>query len=1494
MKKLIVIILIGISLSLRAQSIQDTIDNPYWIAMMSDRTININKTKRAYDLYFSNKAKVKGTSYKQFERWYHHWSMKVNSDGSFPAPDHTIQEIRKFRRNNLTPRSGTGAWKNLGPFDDPFLVGEFVGVGRVNAIGFHPTNENIIYAGAPQGGFWRTYDKGANWTSTTDNLPTLGVSAIAYIQNSSSDSVILIGTGDRDASDAPGQGVMKSTDGGVTFVSSNTGIGNRIVGMFAQNPLNKNTIFAAVDNGIYVSYNQGANWIQRSSAGNFKDIKYCPGDTMTLYATQNGVFYRSVDAGNTWTSISTGMTATGRNRLAIGVTAANPNIVYVVASKSSTNGLESFYKSSNKGLSFTARIGDTFNILGSNTNGSASGGQGWYDLAITGNDQDSNMVVVGGVIQFRTNNGGTSWSAISHWFGGGAPFVHADVHYLARNPLNNELYSGNDGGVYTTANNGTSWTIRNKGLAISQFYNFGVSQLSKTKFITGAQDNGTSWGSDSASWQTASFGGDGMQCEISNFDTTVMFGNVQYGSLRRTKNNGASWQGLAGSIPGGPGPWAAPCHLHPRLNDIMVILYTQAIISKNIVSAANPTFANFTTGVTGTGNAIRFSNVNDSLVFMGWTNGNFRVANILANPITVDSMSRPENSSIRDIETSFNNENVVYAACGNRIYRSTNKGATWTNISANLPNIPMFSIVLDKNSPEGLYVGTDAGVYYKDSLMANWILYNTGLPLNSEIRDLEIVYDTICSSNSVIFAGTYGRGLWKGDLRVSETQPNPDFTIVSTACSKDTVQITSSVTSVTNNGAPNRYKWTITPSSFTYTNGTSDTSIHPKIVFNQAAKYSISLKVTKPFGGFCTVKKDSIISIGKSGKVILKTATDTSICLGDSAYVRLGGMETFTFNPSFLVHQFNDSFAYINTNASTNYTIVGFNNGACPDTSYFNLTVKTKVISSQTGSLKYCQGDSTTISFSNVDSAIWTPQSGVVAITQSQHKVKANTSANYQVRLVKTGFCDEKVTVPVTVLNYANFGLSKTGTQEVCIGDSLAVTVNGSIPSRIWTPNSNVITSGLNSYEFKPNNSTKYIITTSDTNFCPASKDSIQINVLAKPVISVSGPSIACGGSKFKLIASGGVSYSWSPSTFLSAANKDTVECQPMSSITYLVTGSNGKCSNSAQKTINVSATALKLEYSGRTEACLGSGNIELFVKGADSFQWRPGHLVTDEFGDSVRVNTNSDITLKLIGRAGNCSDSILIPIKIRPIPDVKIVDKNFSPICEGESIVFNLTGANQYIIAPLYNFSKPTNSSFKVNPKVTTKYIVRGYNQYGCESKDSLLISVNPKPSLIINPKDTTIARGQNLNLSASGGDSYTWLPNRYIIGSNLTSSISIKPDSDIVYTVDVASANGCKTKGLVLVYVKQDPNPPSGIVSDKYGQVLVYPNPASNYLTIETEEKLNFYLFNSIGTQVMMKEIKDKNTQISVEHLSNAMYTVMLETKNGLRKIFKIEILK
>ncbi|MFN9319407.1 MAG: T9SS type A sorting domain-containing protein, partial [Chitinophagales bacterium] len=264
------------------------------------------------------------------------------------------------------------------------------------------------------------------------------------------------------------------------------------------------------------------------------------------------------------------------------------------------------------------------------------------------------------------------------------------------------------------------------------------------------------------------------------------------------------------------------------------------------------------------------------------------------------------------------------------------------------------------------------------------------------------------------------------------------------------------------------------------------------------------------------------------------------------------------------------------------------------------------------------------------------------------------------------------------------------------------------------------------------------------------------------------------------------------------------------------------------------------------------------------------------------------------LGRAGSCRDSILIPIKVRPLPTVKIIDKNISPFCEGESASFSVSGANQYLISPLYNYTKLANNIFKVSPRVSVQYIISGFDQFGCEGKDTVNIDVKPSPFVVIRPSDTVIARGQQLNIMAQGGTSYNWSPKTDILGSSQESEIAIKPDSDIVYTVDVTAANGCKTKGIAIIYVKQDPNPSSSIMSNNLGQVLIYPNPAHEYLTIETNEQVRLTLFNSLGSQVLERDIKFNKIDISISHLANGLYTALLETKTGLRKISKIEILK
>ena len=1502
MKKIWLLILLVSSQMVEAQTAQDTINNPYWVQMMGNRSINIKTIKRAYDLYYSNKPKLKGTGYKTFERWYSHWKLKVNEDGSFTAPDKTMLEMKKYFRNNLTPRSATGTWTNIGPSFNASLTysGSFpyAGVGRIGAVAFHNTNPNIIYAGAPQGGFWFTTDKGMNWSASSDNLTfqSLGVSDIVFISGSP-DSVILIATGDRDANDADGIGVWRSTSGGLSFTNSSTGIGNQKVNMFALNPDKNSTIFAAADNGIYVSYNKGLNWTQRSSVTGFTDIKYCPGDTMTIYATRNGDFYRSTNAGTSWSQVTSGFNAASRNRLAIGVTAANSNIVYIVASASGSSKLEAFYKSSNKGANFTQRSGSAFNILGGDIDGLDTRGQGWYDLCIIGSPIDSNFVLVGGINIFKSTNGGTSWTPSASWKSeGGTAYVHADIHYFSRNPLNNEIWLGSDGGVDFTSNNGTTYTSRNNGLSIGQIYNLGVSQKSKTRFISGFQDDGTKVGSTPTNW-IARVGGDGMQCEISNFDTTVLFGNIQYGDLRRSRNNGASWDDLSSAIPAGPGPWAAPCHLHPRLNDIMVVLYKNANISKNIVSSGSPTFTAFTSGETNEGSALRFSNINDSLVFMGWDDGVFRQANILANPITVQTMTNPNGGNIiRDIETSYNNDNVVYCVSGDRVYRSANRGSTWTNISSNLPVIPMFSIVLDKNSPEGLYVGTDAGVYYKDSLMSNWVFYNTGMAIGSEIRDLEIVYDTVCSDRSVLYAATYGRGLWKGDLRVSETQPNPNFNIPATSCLTLPVQITNTTTSISNNGALTSYEWTITPNTFTYVSASNANSQNPVVTFNAVGTYSITLKARKPFGGFCNITKNNIITINNNGNLTLKTTNDTTICPGDSVLVSLGGMQNYNYTPTTNVAKFNDSFAYLNPIVNTNYMIIGDINGACLDTAYVNVKMKASPAFTMNGATSFCNGDSSLISFTGVDTAYWSPTTGIKDVSATSKSLKISTPNIYNIRLVKTGLCDVKMQIPILVKPIPNFRLSKPYNQTMCVGANMLVNELNSIPGLAWTPTADVTVLGSNNFRFSPTITTKYMLRTTDTNYCAKTRDSINFIMVPGLTLNVSGPSVVCIQDSIYLTATGADSIRWSPSTHLNKDSGSVVRCYPLiaTNVNYTITGYTGPCVASTTKIITVGPTPINLSVAGNTSACLGS-TFNLIVSGADTVKWSPANIVSSEFAKSVRVSTNTPTTLRVSGETNGCRDTLDIPLTIKPIPAVLATKSVSVPICPGENVSIRAVGAVNYQIDPIYNTSKPKPDSFVVSPNATTKYYIYGSNSLGCQGKDSLIIDVHPSPTITINPTLTTIKKGDSFNITATGGSQYEWTPNKFIKGSNQLATIQVKPDSDIVYSVLVTNVQGCKTKGISIVYVQQSPNPPSGINSAaSLANILVYPNPAQNEIYIEGSELLKASIFSMSGELVKDFEQYELTQKLNVEDLASGNYLLSLETKSGIKKITKIEINK
>lgn len=133
------------------------------------------------------------------------------------------------------------------------------GNGRLNCIAFHPVDPNIIFVGAPSGGVWKTTDNGVTWRELSSGLIRLGVSSIVI--HPTNPDIIYIGTGDRDAGDAPGYGVWRSTDGGQSWTARNTGMGNVTVNEVMMDPTNSNRLIAAASNGrIYRTTDGGANW----------------------------------------------------------------------------------------------------------------------------------------------------------------------------------------------------------------------------------------------------------------------------------------------------------------------------------------------------------------------------------------------------------------------------------------------------------------------------------------------------------------------------------------------------------------------------------------------------------------------------------------------------------------------------------------------------------------------------------------------------------------------------------------------------------------------------------------------------------------------------------------------------------------------------------------------------------------------------------------------------------------------------------------------------------------------------------------------------------------------------------------------------------------------------------------------------------------------------------------------------------------------------------
>ncbi len=662
----------------------------------------------------------KGSGYKQFERWKWKYNFLSDENGNIRPETYDQEQYTKYINTQIISNETT--WEEVGPKVWNSTSSWNPGIGRITDISISSQNENIIYISTPGGGIWKTIDGGINWIPLTDNNAAW-MDMLSVAVDPTNDNIVYAGSNN-------GSQLIKSTDGGITWTSIGRLLNNN-VSRILINPSNTNNILVASNGGIVRTTDGGITWTKTYATTGIEDLEFKPSDPNTIYASGyfNPSILRSTDNGITWTALTSTEGIVFNSRTLLAVTPADPNKVYAVQAYSNEFGR--LYVSNNSGVSFTTAVigspSTCTNYFGYETSGCGTGGQAGYDMAIAVNPNNANEIYIGGINIWKSTNGGSSFVALTQWsyptvnFG----YVHADIHVLKFSK--GILYTGTDGGIHKQNLNG-QWQDLSKGLGIRQFYR--ISALNDI-LLGGAQDNGTSVYKNS--WYDW-LGADGMDNIIISSNNFI--GSSQYGQFYKTFDTGKTYSFI--SKPNGviQGDWVTPIKYK---NNKLYAGWNGVYFSNDLGNSWMRT----SLGVTSN---IQQLEVQGTYIYASISTTLYISKN---DGYTWSSYIFP--SSINKIVASNTNPNEVYIALNsttNRVFKSTDGGLSFQDVSIGLPNIVVRTLTLNKDT---LYAGLNIGVYRL--VNENWTNITNNLPYSS-INDIEV-------DNGSLYVATYGRGIWK-------------------------------------------------------------------------------------------------------------------------------------------------------------------------------------------------------------------------------------------------------------------------------------------------------------------------------------------------------------------------------------------------------------------------------------------------------------------------------------------------------------------------------------------------------------------------------------------------------------------------------------------------------------------------------------------------------------------------------------------------------------
>ncbi len=698
-------------------------------------------------------------------------------------------------------------------------IGPAVTGGRIIDIEVNPRDHSEYFVASAHGSLWKTENNGVTFAPVFDHQSSFSIGAVTL--DPSNPNVVWVGTGENNAHSymVPGDGVYRSEDGGKSWVNKGLKESQQI-GEIVVHPDNPDIVWVAAygphrqsggDRGVFKTTDGGETWENvlhpSEHTGTWElhmdprnpDVLYTVAHQRQRYLTtivsggdESGI-YKTTDGGTTWKRLEGGLPQQMVGRIGMDISPVDPDVLFAVVDAKEERGT---YKSSDAGASWS-KVSDYVTAYP------------FYMQKLFGDTENIDRIYAMDIFNQVSIDGGKTWSRM------GEDKKHVDNHDLWIDPQDKRhMLSATDGGVYETFDTGANWNFK-ANLPLAECYKVTVDNAKPFYNVyIGTQDNNSLGGPSrtinssgilNSDWYFTQ-GGDGFETQVDWADPNIVYSQWQFGNVvrydkrsgerlylrgfekagdpayrfdwdaaliisrhdhkrlyhggnivLRSDDRGESWQEISPDLTRG-----VPTKLHPLMDRNWSIdeMVSKSSFAHIVTLAESPLDENRLYAGSG-----------DGLLHYTHDGGeNWQKAKL---------KGLPEFARIHHIVASPLDENVAYAAAHNffagdfkpYLYQTSDGGATWTSISADLPERgTTYTIAVDHVDPKLIFAGTMNGVYVSNTEEISWTKLKAGIPESVQVTDLDIQRD----ENDLVVA-TFGRGVYILDDYTPLRQLKPDM-----------------------------------------------------------------------------------------------------------------------------------------------------------------------------------------------------------------------------------------------------------------------------------------------------------------------------------------------------------------------------------------------------------------------------------------------------------------------------------------------------------------------------------------------------------------------------------------------------------------------------------------------------------------------------------------------------------------------------------------------